>query len=173
MLNWSGNSSIYGAWLMAEQARIRISLSAGDLEIQGSEDFVRQYADSVRTLITRLEELPVQNVRAQTQAAPGAPPAATAFSGEQREFGEVLHLLPSSASGSDQIVLAGSYAQPASADNTFSTGEANQLLLGQGVKLSNPSQALKSAITAKRVFKVGKRYRVSKAGEEQLKSLTA
>jgi hypothetical protein len=94
------------------------------------------------------------------------------LAGEQQEFGEVLHSLPNSATGPDRMLLAGSYAQLASADNTFSTGEANQLLLGQGVKLSNPSQALKNAIAAKRVFKVGKRYRVSKSGEEHLKSLT-
>lgn len=157
---------------MAEQARVRISLSAGDLEVEGTEDFVRQYADSIRTLIDRLEELPVQRVGAQREAFDTpAPSASTASAAEQREFGEVLHSLPNDASGPDRMLLAGSYVQLASADNTFSTGEANQLLLGQGVKLSNPSQALKNAIVAKRVFKVGKRYRISKTGDEHLKSL--
>jgi hypothetical protein len=157
---------------VAEQARVRISLSAGDLEVEGTEDFVRQYADSIRTLIGRLEELPIQSPSAQPEAVGGSTPAtATASAAEQREFGEVLHSLPSNASGSDRILVAGSYAQLASGDNTFSTGEANQLLLGQGVKLSNASQALKNSIAAKRVFKVGKRYRVSKTGEEHLKSL--
>jgi hypothetical protein len=157
---------------VAEQARVRISLTAGDLEVEGTEDFVRQYADSIRTLISRLEESPIQPLTSQKEASGGpasAPAAAPAA--EKREFGEVLHSLPSSASGSDRILVAGRYAQPASGDNTFSTGEANQLLLGQGVKLSNPSQALKNAISAKRVFKVGKRYRVSNTGEEHLKSL--
>jgi hypothetical protein len=157
---------------VAEQARVRISLSAGDLEVEGTEDFVKQYADSIRTLINRLEELPNRQVVPPTEAPGGpAPAAAAAPAAEQREFGEVLHSLPSNASGSDRILVAGWYAQLASGDNTFSTGEANQLLLGQGVKLSNPSQALKNAIAAKRVFKVGKRYRVSKTGEEHLKSL--
>jgi hypothetical protein len=158
---------------VAEQARVRISLSAGDLEVEGTEDFVRQYADSITTLIDRLEELPaIHRVSPQAEAlASSTPRAATASAAERREFGEVLHSLPSNASGSDRILVAGSYAQQASGDNTFSTGEANQLLLGQGVKLSNPSQALKNAIAAKRIFKVGKRYRVSKTGEEHLKSL--
>lgn len=157
---------------MAEQARVRISLSAGDLEVEGTEEFVAQYADAIQTLIDRIEEQPSQSLGPRPEAATGAKPAATsAPAAEQREFGEVLHSLPSNASGSDRILVAGSYAQLASGDNTFSTGEANQLLLGQGVKLSNPSQALKNAIAAKRVFKVGKRYRVSKTGEEHLRSL--
>lgn len=157
---------------MAETARVRISLTAGDLEVEGTEDFVQQYADSIRTLLDRLEGLPVQPVGPPGQAiGDGASAATMGSAAEQREFGEVLHSLPKDASGPDRILLAGSYAQLASSDNTFSTGEANQLLLGQGVKLSNPSQALKNAIAAKRVFKVGKRYRVSKAGEEHLKSI--
>jgi hypothetical protein len=69
------------------------------------------------------------------------------------------------------MLVAGWYVQQASADKTFSTGDANQLLLGQGIKLSNPSQSLKNAIGAKRVFKVGKGYKVSKTGEEHLKTL--
>jgi hypothetical protein len=90
---------------------------------------------------------------------------------EKREFGEVLHALPNKASGPDQMLVAGWYAQDGSTDNTFSTGEANQLLLGQSVKIANPSQSLKNAIAAKRVFKVGSRYRVSKIGEQHLHSL--
>jgi hypothetical protein len=158
---------------VAGQARVRISLSAGDLEVEGTEEFVRQYAESIRTLIDRLEELPIQPAAQPPAVAAPAPVAPTAQAAEQREFGEVLHSLPNNASGPDRILLAGSYAQLASADNTFSTGEANQLLLGQGVKLSNPSQALKNTIAAKRVFKVGKRYRVSKTGEEHLRSLVS
>lgn len=158
---------------MTDQARVRISLSTGDLEVEGTEDFVRQYSDSISTLIGRLEELPIQRVSPPAEAVGSSTPAAAkpASAAEQREFGEVLHSLPSNASGSDRILVAGSYSQLASGDNTFSTGEANQLLLGQGVKLSNPSQALKNAIASKRVFKVGKRYRVSNTGEEHLKSL--
>lgn len=174
MIACQGGHKLFRRWYVAEQARVRISLSAGDLEVEGTEDFVRQYADSIRTLIDRLEELPIpiQGTAARGEAVgTPAPSAPTASAAEQREFGEVLHSLPNSASGQDRMLLAGSYAQLASADNTFSTGEANQLLLGQGVKLSNPSQALKNAIASKRVFKVGKRYRVAKTGEEHLKSL--
>lgn len=155
---------------MSEQARIRVSLTAGELEVEGTEAFVAKYAEPIDELIGRLRE-----GRLETAAVGGGGPStSSAGSSVSRptEFGEALHGLPNSATGSDQILLAGIYAQQASTDATFSTGEANQLLVGQGIKLTNPSQALKNSIAARRAFKVGKRYRVSKAGEDHLNELT-
>jgi len=157
---------------VAGEARVRISLSASELEVEGAEEFVAQYAEAINTLIHRLEDQPIQSPTPVQAAAAGAPAgAAQAATAEPREFGEVLHSLPSNASGTDRILVAGWYAQRANSDNTFSTGEANQRLLGQGIKLSNASQALKGAISAKRVFKVGRRYRISRPGEEHIRSL--
>lgn len=158
--------------VMAEQARVRISLSAGDLEVEGSEDFVAKYDGAIQTLITRLQEQPVPSPVGHGDAGASAGAGGSASTGiTGKEFGEVLHALPSTASGTDQILLAGWYVQQASADGTFSTSAANQLLVGQGIKLSNPSQGLKNSISAKRVFKVGKGYKVSKTGEDYLKTL--
>jgi len=157
---------------MAGEARVRISLGSGDLEVEGTEEFVAQYDDAIQAMIGRLKEQPVQ--AAAGAAAPAFAPAAHGAAAPDiagREFGEVLHALSTNASGSDQMLVAGWYVQLGSADATFSTGAANQLLLGQGIKLSNPSQSLKNAIAAKRVFKVGKGYKVSKSGEEYLKTL--
>ena len=157
---------------MTGLTRVRISLSAGDFEVEGSEEFVAQYGDAIQTLIDRLEKQPIQALGPAPEGAVGSTAAGvSAPPVEHGEFGEVLHALPAKASGSDRILLAGLHVQRGSEDTTFSTGEANELLLGQGVKLSNPSQALKNAIKAKRVFRVGSRYRVSKTGEEHLKSL--
>jgi hypothetical protein len=146
-------------------------LGAGDLEVEGSEQFVAQYQSALSELIDRLKSQPRPAAGGET-AGRSSPASTVSEAGEPREFGEVLHSLPNGASGSDKILLAGSYVQRTDSNNSFSTGEANQLLLGQGVKLSNPSQALKNAIEAKRAFKVGSRYRVSKVGEDHLKSLT-
>lgn len=154
---------------MTQEARVRISLS-GDLEVQGSEAFVERYADAIQDLLLRMKEQRVPQAATQAAGVPGSSSKAEATV-EKREFGEVLHSLPNKVSGPDQMLVAGWYAQDASSDNTFSTNEANQLLIGQGIKLSNPSQALKNAISAKRVFKVGSRYRVSKTGEQHLQSL--
>ena len=155
---------------MPDQARIRISLTTGDLEVEGSEAFIAKYAEPLDELIERLRKGHLHAPAAPTGASPTPAPNASAAS-QPEEFGEALHALPNSATGTDQILLAGLFAQKDSADSTFSTGEANQLLVGQGIKLTNPSQALKNGITAKRAFKVGKRYRVSKAGEEYVSEL--
>lgn len=155
---------------MAGQARIRVSLTTGDLEVEGSEAFVAKYAEPLDELIERLREGRLQAPTAPT-AGSRTPAASASASSHPEEFGEALHALPNSATGTDQILLAGLFAQQESAESTFSTGEANQLLVGQGIKLTNPSQALKNGITAKRAFKVGKRYRVSKAGEEHINEL--
>jgi len=155
---------------MAEQSRIRISLTAGELEVEGTEAFVAQYADAIEGLIGRLETQPLPTATSQPVAGPAsAAGTSKSMPTELPEFGELLHGLPSNVSGPDRIVVAGWYVQQTNSENTFSTGEANQLLIGQGIKLSNPSQALKNAIAAKRVFKVGNRYRVSKAGEDHIK----
>jgi hypothetical protein len=155
---------------MAGEARVRISLGTGDLEVEGTEGFVGQYDDAIQTLIERLKEQPAPLPTGGGGDAGGSARARSVdIAG--REFGEVLHALPSNASGSDQMLVAGWYVQRATGDSTFSTSAANQLLLGQGIKLSNPSQSLKNAIAAKRVFKVGKGYKVSKTGEEYLKTL--
>src|SRR2546423_1252108 len=126
---------------MAEQTRIRISLTAGELEVEGPETFVVQYAESIDALIARLEAQPVRAATSQPPAVPApAGGASKPVPAELPEFGEVLHGLPTSVSGSDQILVAGWYVQQTNSENTFSTGEANQLLVGQGIKLSNPSQ---------------------------------
>ena len=150
----------------ATPCRVRISLQSGELELQGSETFVGRYADAIDALVALVQS--------------NAPNLATSPSGNpdrqgdrlDGEFPEALHLLRTS-SGTDQILLAGSFAARGSADGTFSTADANTLLLGQGIKLANPSQSMINNQKAKRLFKVGARWKVSRTGDEYLKSLLA
>lgn len=159
-----------------EIARIRISLTAGELEIEGSESFVSQYEESIAAMVERLREEGVVAVAPQQPAPVGV--GATNLGGEtapiptaaDEPFGEVLHSL-STKSGTDQILLAGHYVAKNTADGTFSTAEAHKLLIEQGVKLSNASQSLKNNLTAKRAFKVGSRFKISKAGIDYLNTL--
>lgn len=146
--------------------RIRISLGDGTLEVEGSADFVNQYAGAITAMLDRLKEGPVPNGgKARLQEAPASPQRGSI---EMGEFGEVIHRLPRGAAGTDQILVAGYYASRDRADNTFTTAEASKLLVDQGIKLSNPSQSLKNNIGSKKVFKSGKGYKVSKAGEDHV-----
>jgi hypothetical protein len=156
----------------SEKARIRVSLTTGELEIEGTEAFVSQYAESIDAVLERLR---ADGVVAPAGAA--APSSASSTGGslppvpvDVEPFGEVLHSL-SSKSGTDQILLAGYYVGNSVADGTFSTNEAHARLIEQGVKLSNASQSMKNNLSSKRVFKVGTRFKIAKTGVDHLKSL--
>ena len=70
------------------------------------------------------------------------------------------------------MLAAGFFAQARSGDNAFSTGDANNLLMEQGVKVGNPSQCVKQSLNARRVFTVQRgRYRVSQPGLDYLRQL--
>lgn len=158
-----------------ENARIRISLSTGELEIEGSVSFVSQYAESIEVVLERLRtEGPSAPIAARTatRAADASPSVSTVSTsaGGLEPFGQVLHSL-ASKTGTDQILLAGYYVGSVNSDGTFATNEAHKLLIEQGVKLSNASQSLKNNLTSKRVFKVGTRFKVAKSGVDYLKTV--
>ena len=155
---------------MTSEGRIRISLSSSELEVEGSAEFVVKYEKQINEMLRRLEVQPVPTSK-HRDTGKGA-----GTSGGQvhvvGDFGEILHGLPRSATGADQMLVAGWFVQGSAADTAFTTGEGNKLLVGQGVKLSNPSQAMRGNLAAKRVFKVaGDRWRISKQGDEHLKTL--
>jgi hypothetical protein len=147
------------------RAKLRINLAQREFEVEGSEGFVRTYADRLDQLLGRLSEQP--------GAAPppnsGAPESSALPS--TQSFGELLHRLPRGASDVDRMLIAGHFVQQRAADNAFSTGEANALLTEQGIKVGNPSQCVKQSLMAKRVFKHQGRYRVSQTGADHLRQL--
>jgi len=159
----------------SEAARVRINLATGELEIEGSETFVSQYADPIASALERLlENGPSAPVAAPAAVAipvtAAASPAGPAPTSADEPFGQVLHSL-TSKSGTDQILLAGYYHSKTTSDGTFSTNDAHALLIEQGVKLSNASQSMKNNLTSKRAFKVGSRFKIAKIGVDHLKTL--
>lgn len=149
--------------------RIRVALGPRELDLEGSEDFIRSYADSIHDIVECLSADLGKDGDPPPPAV--APPAGPQPDLANREFGEALHLLPESASGTDKILLAGKFVQEASETRTFATREAHQLLMDHGIKLANASASLKQNHTMKRVFRVGGALRVSQNGEEHIASL--
>jgi len=167
------------------RTRLKINLSQGEFEVEGSEAFVERYAQRIDALFTNLEArrdvettsterpttvtgLPIgTSVASETSGGGGA-----AGNGQAPEhLGEWLEHMPRSATDVDRMLLSGYYAQLRSADQCFGTGEANALLTDQGIKVGNPSQCIKQNLVAKRVFKHHRRYRVSQTGLDQLRQL--
>lgn len=158
---------------MTDRARVRVNLSQRELEIEGSESFVRSFGERLEALLEGLadgawaEPSPV----AAPATAPGTerPPEPAAGLGS---FGEFLTHLPGSATDVDKILAAGVWGQSQSTDDCFATGEANKRLLEQGIKVGNASQCVKQSVLAKRVFVVQRgRFRVSQIGRQHLRQL--
>jgi hypothetical protein len=147
------------------RARLRINLAQREFEVEGSESFVKVYAERLDRLLARLSE--------PAEAARGAAAARADGDGlaQTGTFGELLQRLPRTATDVDRILIAGYFAQQNGADNGFGTGAANTLLTEQGVKVGNPSQCVKQNLLAKRVFKHQGRYRVSQIGLDYLRQL--
>jgi hypothetical protein len=86
-------------------------------------------------------------------------------------FGEFYHLFPTNLTDQDKVLLAGYYVQLTSADNSFTTGAANELLRDQGVRPANPSQSIRRSRDARRLFPVPNGFRVSEMGVRYLDEL--
>ncbi|HZA66014.1 MAG TPA: hypothetical protein VE592_03640 [Geminicoccaceae bacterium] len=144
------------------RARLRINLAQREFEVEGSESFVKAYAERLDQLLARL----TQPSEMPSRAAPESEGPA-----DTHTFGELIQRLPRAATDVDRMLVAGYFAQRNGADHGFGTGEANTLLTEQGVKVGNPSQCVKQNLLAKRVFKHQGRYRVSQIGLDYLRQL--
>jgi hypothetical protein len=151
-----------------QRGRLRINLTQREFEVEGSEEFVRSFADRIQELLDQLDAPPP----APATPAPAREAAADPGAADLGTFGEFLLRLPSSATDVDKMLAAGFYVQAGSADDAFATADANRRLTEQGIKLGNPSQCVKQSLLAKRVFLVSKgRYRVSQPGRAYLRQL--
>lgn len=156
---------------MDQPARLRINLAQREFEVEGSEAFVKGFADRMHELLDQLESVAAVQAPAPT-AQVEVRPAAGNSGASLGSFGEYIMQLPSSATDVDKMLAAGFYVQLQSADDAFGTADANKRLTEQGIKLGNPSQCVKQSLMAKRVFMTTKgRYRVSQAGRAYLRQL--
>jgi hypothetical protein len=156
-----------GGCRLDQRTRIRINLSQREFEVEGSEDFVRSFADRFEELLATIDPAAPLDL----PDPPGAPRPVES-NPALGSFGEFILRLPSSSTDVDKMLAAGFYMQSTSVDDAFGTSDANKRLLEQGIKLGNPSQCVKQSLLAKRVFLVSKgRYRVSQPGRAHLRQL--
>ena len=162
---------------MAVDARVRISVSTGEFEVEGTEAFVAQYDSLIQDILKRLADsaVTVPVPRAEPELVGAVSPVAVVPTPQVAdmlpEFGEAMHRLPKGTSGTDYMLVAGYYASRRTSDRTFATADASKLLVEQGIKLANPSQSLKTAMDAKKVFKTGKSYKLSREGNDRVTQL--
>ena len=149
---------------MEQVTRLRINLTTREFEIEGSEEFIKEYASKIEELFSFLIRHPstvsipitTPNDISQEIADAGGLPST---------FGEYFQIFPRSITDVDKILIAGCYAQSQSPDKSFSTLSANRLLKEQGIKLTNAADCVGKNKKAKRVFVSQKgKYRVSQTG---------
>lgn len=184
---------------MSEETKFKINLRTGEIEFEGSRDFVDRRIEALPGLITLLkaEGLALTESKAEQPAAIAKKQvkrAADIRSGGMKE-------LPKSVSDPDEavsidvpedfsewlgrfgrlsqtgfILTAGYFVQKNSFRNAFKTAEANTALKNQSIKLANAAASLiylKKRKYVKTIKKAGKlsTYRLTPSGEAVVYSL--
>jgi hypothetical protein len=157
---------------MDNPVRIRINLSTKEFEVEGPEQFVKEYSDIIENMLLALSSPKVSvEERAVLTDDLNLQPAT-----EKNEipelFGEYFHLFPKDITDVERILIAGYFIQLKSEDKSFKTKEANELLLEQGIKVSNPADCVAKNKKVKRVYnlKTGI-FKVSQTGIEHINNL--
>lgn len=156
-------------------AKIRISYGIREIEIEGSEIFVREQLENFSSTIEAFALSNVVDKEVQEDSdgrtIPNQEPPEIAPKLPET-FGEYLSHFSKGVRQDEQILIAGYFAQGNSSEKSFTTKEANDLLKEQGVKLTNPSQSVSHNKGVKRVFATKRgSFRVSQDGIDHIKSL--
>jgi hypothetical protein len=152
---------------MEQNARLRINLIAREIEVEGSEAFVREYSEKFENLLSSLAEFPA--LPPATEGGKTTIIEAPMATGLPANFGEYLHMFPRDITDLDKMLIAGYYAQFQSSDNSFTTAIAHSLLKEQGIKPTNAADCVTKNKKTKKVFALEKsKFRVSSTGSEYL-----
>jgi hypothetical protein len=155
-----------------QRTRLRINLSQREFEVEGSEEFVRGFAERFQEWLDAIDVAAAPSAPALPAPFAAIEARATEQAAALGSFGEFILRLPGGSTDVDKMLAAGFYVQAGNPDDAFGTSDANKRLTEQGIKVGNPSQCVKQSLLAKRVFLVSKgRYRVSQQGRAYLRQL--
>ncbi len=171
---------------MEQKARIKITMTGGEFEIEGSEEFVNSYAESIKNFVSILQKGASQSKKNDSSRSNSGEqinlfdgsPVVTPQKQENgsisavESFGEFYHRRPKNVSKTDIVLMASYYIQSKNEDGVFTTREVTKLLKDHGLDLSNPAHFIKLNQEYKKVFKMRQgHYKVSEEGIEHLKSI--
>ncbi|NJP38359.1 hypothetical protein [Alkalicoccus luteus] len=148
------------------KASIRMNVRTGEIEIKGSEEFVREQMEQLDDLVDRVRSGPSQAAAAEwPQLQP-----------EDDAFGEWLYQFHDDLKDVDKALVAGKYIQEKSQERVFKSSAVDDLLKDNGIRLTNPYRAISVLQKKKYIITIGKDshsklYKISREGEQQLESL--
>ncbi|MEC1077326.1 hypothetical protein P9A91_04865 [Bacillus safensis] len=167
-------------------ARVKINVRSGELDFEGSEDFVKEQMDQLEAIVDIIAQLYVDDKDNEIEE----------FIQEERKeveesklktveinpldvpdtFGEWQNRFADDTTDLDKALITAYFVQVKSEQNEFKTKEVSDTLKEHGIKLSNPSSSLDRLTEKKLTFQVRKLeklkfLRVSANGLSYLKTL--
>lgn len=165
---------------MSETTRFKLNLRTGEVEIEGSEEFVERQIQNLEALVELIEPEVVNesDEAIEQESLQSENNGAGSNSDIPETFGEWLHSFKSDVNDLDKALITARYVQSQSETNDFKTSEVNKSLKEHGIKLSNPSTSLKRLIEKKYLFQTRKKgslkfMRLSVDGQTYLDSIKA
>ena len=165
---------------MITNALFRVNVRNGEIEIQGSEDFIeRQLKQLELTLevILHLFEM-VEGEEELIEGPSEEEPREPIITDKEvpDSFLEWLYKFPKNISDQEKVLIAGYFLQHHSADNRFLSSEVPKLLRENGVPIQSSTVQLKRLASKRLIIPVGRAgkrtyYRVSQQGQEYLYNL--
>ncbi len=163
-------------------AKINLKIGQIEISIEGTSDFVSKQYDKVEAHLKTYSEM-------STKIEVAAPPPDDVKSPENNNsnqtpvvnnlpdtFGEWLNIIPKETSDTDKAILAGYYQQITSPNKFFRVRDVTKLLKEHSIKLSNPSQFIKTSVDSKKLFQHSKtgseaNLKLTRETEEVIKKL--
>lgn len=167
-------------------ARVKINVRSGEIDFEGSEDFVKEQMDQLEAIVDIIAQLYVDDKDNEIEE----------FIQEERKeveesklktveinpldvpdtFGEWQNRFADDTTDLDKALITAYFVQVKSEQNEFKTKEVSDTLKEHGIKLSNPSSSLDRLTEKKLTFQVRKLgklkfLRVSANGLSYLKTL--
>ena len=167
------------------ETKFKVNLHEGTFEFAGEQSFVEKQISSLGDLLETMQKVTKLNIAQKVNEPIHNNGIASSTVDDNKStngleipetFGEYFHCFRNDINDIEKALVTSFYVQKQSESNDFKTSEVNSALTEHGIKLSNPSRALKLLTDKKYIFqtkKVGKlkMMRVSKDGETHLKSL--
>jgi hypothetical protein len=165
----------------SSKIRVRVNLNNREFEVEGEQAIVfKNFGDLLQDYLNAIKKEATSNgVESKIRRHEKGTTLNNVEEGNKTDpqilpenFGEFFHAFPKGISNVDKLLAACFFVQKHSENKTFTVKEANDLLVQQGVKLSNPNAFNKANISTKRIFKMtGKNYRVSDNGMEAVMNM--